>query len=103
MDVGHPAYFEWIASSAEKGAKIGFDPSMIPTGNSFYLINYVLASYKIRSKFFLEKGLEIVPITQNLIDEVWQSHSKPPMPKEPVFVHEVKYSGRSVEEKFKLI
>lgn len=63
----------------------------------------MLASYKLRSKFFAEKGIEMVAVEKNLIDEVWSSHSKPSMPKQPVFVLEEKYTGKSVQDKFTLI
>ena len=53
----------------------------------------------MRSKYFQEKGLELVTITQNLVDTVWGS-DKPPMPQEKVFIHEVKYSGLTVQEKY---
>jgi Xaa-Pro aminopeptidase len=41
----------------------------------------------------------MITITKNLVDAVW-SDAKPPMPQAPVFVHDVKYSGLSVKEKF---
>jgi Xaa-Pro aminopeptidase len=41
----------------------------------------------------------MVTITENLVDNVWGA-DKPPMPEEKVFVHEVKYSGITVQEKF---
>jgi Xaa-Pro aminopeptidase len=44
----------------------------------------------------------MVPITQNLVDQVW-GPSKPPMPTNPVFVLDTKYAGRSVQEKFEQI
>jgi len=41
----------------------------------------------------------MITITANLVDAVW-AESKPAMPQAPVFVHEIKYSGLSVQEKF---
>jgi hypothetical protein len=36
MELGQPTYFEWIASNAVAGSKIGVDPTMIPSGNTIY-------------------------------------------------------------------
>jgi Xaa-Pro aminopeptidase len=41
----------------------------------------------------------MITITTNLVDSVW-GDSKPAMPQATVFVHEIKYSGLSVQEKF---
>jgi Xaa-Pro aminopeptidase len=53
----------------------------------------------MRSKYFKEKGIEMITITQNLVDSVWGS-DKPSMPQGKVFVHEDKYAGLTVQEKF---
>lgn len=58
----------------------------------------ILAAFKNRSKYFAEKGIKMVTIQENLVDTVWGSE-KPPMPKSPVFVHDVKYAGLTVKEK----
>lgn len=41
----------------------------------------------------------MITIKSNLVDAVWAA-AKPPMPQAPVFVHDIKYSGLSVQEKF---
>lgn len=41
----------------------------------------------------------MITITTNLVDAVWNTQ-KPPMPEANVFVHDVKYAGLSVQEKF---
>jgi len=46
----------------------------------------------------LEKGFEMVPVEQNLVDAVWTD--KPQLPKKPVFVLDEIYTGRSVQDKY---
>lgn len=41
----------------------------------------------------------MIAITNNLVDTVWATQ-KPPMPEANVFVHDVKYAGLSVQDKF---
>lgn len=41
----------------------------------------------------------MVSITENLVDQVW-AEARPLRPKAEVFIHEVKYSGSTVQEKF---
>lgn len=61
-------YYEWLAENLKEGQKIGVDPTQIgPSG------------FKNRSKYFKEKGFEMVTISQNLVDSVWGAE-KPPMP-----------------------
>ncbi len=59
----------------------------------------VIAAYKNRSKYFSDLGFEMVSITDNLVDQVW-GEARPSRPKAEVFIHEVKYSGATVQEKF---
>jgi hypothetical protein len=40
--------------------------------------------------------MEMITIQENLVDHVWGSE-KPPMPKNAVFVHDLKYAGEAVE------
>jgi len=58
-----------------------------------------VAPFRNRSKYFQEKGLQMVTIQQNLVDSVWGA-DKPAIPQAQVFVHEVKYAGLTVQEKF---
>lgn len=44
----------------------------------------------------------MVSITENLVDTVW-GKDKPPQPSQKVFVHDVKYSGITVPEKYKKV
>lgn len=44
----------------------------------------------------------MVTIGQNLVDAVWGTE-KPKTPENPVFIHEVKYAGLTVQEKFQKV
>jgi len=46
--------------------------------------------------------MSIVPITENLVDTVWGS-DKPARPAEKVFILDIKYSGVSIQDKFKKV
>mmetsp|Transcript_11348 Transcript_11348/g.11432 ORF Transcript_11348/g.11432 Transcript_11348/m.11432 type:complete len:595 (+) Transcript_11348:6-1790(+) len=85
---GNTTYYEWITQNLPSGSAIGFDPA---------LINADAASN--RKKYFEEKGYSFKPILRNLINEVWDT--RPIMSQEKVFIHEVKYSGATVDEKVK--
>lgn len=64
-----------------------------------FLIDNFIAAFENRSKYFEEKELKMVPVLENLVDLVW-GQEKPPMPKNKVFIHEHKYAGLTVQEKF---
>lgn len=48
---------------------------------------------------FAKKGQKLVETSKNLVDEVWKD--RPPVEINPVIVHPLEFSGRSVEEKLK--
>lgn len=85
MDVGELPYFEHITKHFKQGTKIGCDPGQIPTG-----------SFQARSKYFKEKGFEMCTLKENLVDQVWEKQGRPERPVNKVFVHDVKYNGKSV-------
>ncbi|HVY13643.1 MAG TPA: aminopeptidase P family protein [Rhodopila sp.] len=72
----------WIAATAGKGARIGYDPLLIGEEG--------LARYT-------EAGLTMVPLEPNPLDTVWTDRPAPPRtPAEP---HPLAFAGRSAEEK----
>lgn len=58
-----------------------------------------LGSMKARKKYFEEKKANISwkEINENLVDKIW-GENQPVWPEDPVFIHEEKFSGRSVEK-----
>lgn len=50
---------------------------------------------------FAKKQQKLVQTTTNLVDEVWKN--RPPAEINPVIIHPLEYTGRSVEEKLKTL
>jgi Xaa-Pro aminopeptidase len=67
---GQQMYFEYLAETfkGQEGKKIGFDATQLGA-----------AGYRNRSKYFNEKGISMVAIEKNLVDEVW-GKDKPAVP-----------------------
>lgn len=76
----------WLAETAPRGARIGFDPWLhTPAGLE-------------RLRAGCEKaGAELVPVAVNPLDAVWDD--QPPPPLGPVEVHSVARAGRDSSEK----
>ncbi|KAF2434748.1 X-prolyl aminopeptidase [Tothia fuscella] len=83
-----PTWQEWAAEQSEGGKTVGVDWTSITAPESRKL------SEKIKKK----GGAKLEPVTENLVDAVWQSE-RPPRPDEKVMVLDTKYSGKKFEEK----
>lgn len=87
MKMGIPGFDtieEFISKNFENG-RLGLDFELYPEG-----------SFK-RLKENIPEGIEVVDI--NLTKELWKD--RPALPKEKVFVHDIKYSGKSAADKIK--
>lgn len=91
MEQGVKPYFEYIAEEVKDVKTIGVDPYQFPTG-----------AFLNRQSYFKEKGLSLVTTEHNFVDLAW-STERPLMPQNKVFLHDTLYSGRTVEEKYKLV
>ncbi|WML44681.1 aminopeptidase P family protein [Neobacillus sp. PS3-40] len=85
VDPGVPSYTEWLEDVLKEGSTVGFD-------GSIFLIEMVKAMEKALKTKRIELKME-----QDLIDELWED--RPEMPKSSIFVHDVKYAGKSRVEK----
>ncbi|XP_024974312.1 probable Xaa-Pro aminopeptidase P [Cynara cardunculus var. scolymus] len=83
-----PAVDLWISINLPQDSAIGID---------FWCIS-VETAQKWRS-LFAKKQQKLVPTTRNLVDEVWKDQPKAEI--NPVHVHPLKFSGRSVSDKLK--
>ena len=64
---GGEKWFEHVLANYPKMSRIGFDPTLVTASiNHFYV-----ESGEERVKSFKEKGLDFVPIQENLIDSIW--------------------------------
>ncbi|XP_052625345.1 aminopeptidase P1 isoform X1 [Lactuca sativa] len=83
-----PAVDSWISTNLPQDSAIGID---------FWCIS-VETAQKWRS-LFAKNQQKLVPTTKNLVDEVWKDQPQAEM--NPVHVHPLKFSGRSVSDKLK--
>ncbi|KAJ9177150.1 hypothetical protein P3X46_012396 [Hevea brasiliensis] len=89
MRIGEdPAVDTWMADNLPAYAAVGIDPWCI--------------SVDTAQKWecaFAEKQQKLIQTTTNLVDEVWKS--RPPVETNPVIVHPLEYTGRTVADKLK--
>ncbi|WP_326512268.1 aminopeptidase P family protein [Clostridium intestinale] len=85
VDLGVPSYTEWLRSTLKEGSTVGFDGSV-----------FSVDLFKGMEKAFKSKNINI-KIEKDLIDEIWED--RPEIPKELVFLHGIKYAGKSRVEK----
>ncbi len=81
-----PDLLDYLYKNLKPGDKVGFD------GASFAASD----GKKFRAKL-AEKDIEIVA-DPDLIDQIWENRH--PIPENDIFVHEVKYAGKTRNEKF---
>lgn len=102
-----PSWEDWaisqaIRSSLDSGSKcnIGVDPTKISykaIQKFNTLIDSALKKYADKKT---KPEIELVAITDNLIDKIWkQFESLPPTPANPIFALEDKFTGESVKSK----
>lgn len=82
---GWPSLEEYLSANMKEGECLGFDGRV-----------FSINEYKEFKKIQQSKNIKIA-MDKDLIAEIWAD--KPSMPKEKVFLHDVKYSGKSVNEK----
>ncbi|WP_238881955.1 aminopeptidase P family protein [Clostridium sp. YIM B02551] len=85
VDPGVPSYTEWLKETLKENDMIGLDGRV-------FSINMV----KAMEKELNDKKISL-KIDLDLIDELWID--RPEIPKEKIFIHEVKYAGKSRSEK----
>ncbi|XP_067939810.1 xaa-Pro aminopeptidase 1-like [Watersipora subatra] len=82
-----PSIPEWLSECLkEEGGQIGVDPNIM----SF-------AAWERMSTGLMEKGLQLVPISGNLVDQVWID--RPARPNNPLMTLSTKYTGETWQEK----
>jgi Xaa-Pro aminopeptidase len=95
MKSGEPGVLElqdWVMKHLCKGQRFGVDPSLVTTASAKAMI----------SKFSAE-GIDVVTVTENPVDMVWQVVQRPPYPTHPVEVVELDRSGQHHEEKLEKV
>ena len=77
---------QWLAANAEQGSRIGYDPWLHTKG-------WVEAL----SAALARKGVELVPVTRNPVDAVWNDRPQPSLA--PAVIHSDSNAGQSSAEK----
>ncbi|KAK9265713.1 hypothetical protein L1049_025307 [Liquidambar formosana] len=89
MRIGEdPAVDAWMADNLPKDAAVGVDPWCVSIDTA-----------QRWERAFSKKQQKLVQTCTNLVDEVWKN--RPPMEINPVIVHPLEFSGRSVSDKLK--
>ncbi|MCF7793220.1 MAG: aminopeptidase P family protein [Candidatus Cloacimonetes bacterium] len=86
---GFPTYTEWLLQELQEGDEIGIDGSV-------FSVNDV----KNMQQKFDKKNISIIS-HYDLIAEIWQD--RPSLPTSQVFLHDVKFAGKSRKEKIEMI
>ena len=84
---GWPTLEEWLMENMKEEETLGFDGRVISVNE-----------YKEFKKIQDKKNIKI-SMNKDLIDEIW--NERPNLPKEKIFLHDVKYCGKSACEKIK--
>jgi Xaa-Pro aminopeptidase len=88
-DSGVPTYTEWLNEVIKEGSIVGFDGSVF----SVDMVKSIEKTFKAK-KIALNFKLD-------LINKLWED--RPEIPKDPIFIHEVKYAGKSCTEKLNAV
>jgi len=76
----------WLKDNIGKGARIGFDPWL-----------HTIAEVKALRASAGKAGTELVPVTENLVDAIWDDQPAPPL--EPVEIHPIAFAGELAKDK----
>lgn len=83
---GTPTQGEWLSKKLPSGSRVGVDP---------FVISY--ERWKPLAAQLESAGHMLVPISDNLVDQVWDN--RPPPPTNPVVPLDIKYAGKTWKEK----
>ncbi len=79
---------KWIENNLKKYDRLGFDPWLTTAADAK---RFATACAKV--------GAKLVPVSKNLIDQIWEN--QPTRPQNPLSVHPQQFAGRSVGDKLK--
>ncbi len=86
---GVPTYSEWVAEKLKNGDCLGFDGKVFSCNQA-----------KELEEKLEDKNIKIDD-RYDLINPIWKD--RPELPLEKVYIHEVKYSGKSTKEKLNIV
>src|SRR5699024_8783969 len=82
---GYPTYMEWIRDTLKEGETVGFDGKLFPQSDVLEM-----------QKKLENKKIKIVE-EYDLISSIWTD--RPELPMDEIFIHDVKYAGKTPKEK----
>ena len=80
---------DWIANNLKSGSHVGVDPFLIS-----------VSEWNKIKKSAQSNGIELVEVTNNLVDTIW-GPEQPGQPNKPIVPLEIKFTGKSWEDKVK--
>lgn len=83
-----PTWQEWTAEQSEGGKVVGVDPTLVTAPEA----------RKLGEKIKKKGGKELMPVSANLVDQVWGSE-RPPRTSEKVMALGLEYAGKKFQEK----
>ncbi len=90
VNSGEMGIAAWLAAHAKKGAVIGCDQWL-----------HTHAQCEQLTQLLALKGMTFTPITENLVDAVWDNQPKPPV--EPIEIYPEVLAGQSAREKIQSV
>ncbi|ORX77197.1 putative Xaa-Pro aminopeptidase P [Basidiobolus meristosporus CBS 931.73] len=85
-----PTWQEYVVKNLPAGSRVGIDPKLLTAPEA----------RKLRDEL-QSVDSSLVTIHENLIDQIWDD--QPAFPSNKIFVHPIKYAGRSIEDKLKQV
>ncbi|XP_064089431.1 xaa-Pro aminopeptidase 1-like isoform X2 [Macrobrachium nipponense] len=83
-----PNELEWLGMTLLPRSRVGADPKLIGA-ETWLTVSNLLQYY----------GLEVVEVEENLVDLIWKTDGRPDYVSDPIFIHELKYAGKSWQDK----
>ena len=83
-----PEPIKWLKDRLKPGSRVGIDP----------MVFTVSTAREFRDDL-VSVQCSLIPVDNNLVDEVWKEDNRPDFPSGKVRVHPLKYAGATVEDK----
>ena len=80
---------DWIANNLKSGSHVGVDPFLMS-----------VSEWNKIKKSAQANGIQLIEVTNNLVDAVW-GPEQPGQPNKPIVPLEIKFTGKSWEDKVK--
>jgi len=83
---GEIQWNDWILKNVKENGVVGYNPFLLKAD-----------TVETHKKKFAAKKIDLKPIDEDLIEQIWSD--RPAKPKDPLFIHEDTYVGRTAQEK----